>query len=151
MSIAPTVEAGLNRAGVSYELIPHRPTANSTHTARAAHIPGDRLAKCVMLQDDVGYLMAVVPATTRVDLGALHSWLHRDLGLSTERELAPLFRDCEPGAIPPLANLYGIVTILDDRLLDGQDVYFESGDHCALVHVSGRDFVKLMGNARCGT
>lgn len=147
MSIAPSVESFLSRAGVAYDIVSHPHTSNSTHTAQAAHVPGDRVAKCVMLEDDGGYLMAVLPATHYVDLGALHQRYGRELGLATEGELGSLFVDCEQGAMPPLGEAYGIDAIVDQSLIGVDDIYFEAGDHCALVHVSGRDFLKLMGDA----
>jgi Ala-tRNA(Pro) deacylase len=147
MTIAASVESYLAHAGVHYDVITHPHTSNSTYSAQAAHVPGDRLAKCVMLEDGQGYVMAVLPATHRVNLGALRQRLGRDLGLATENELAGLFVDCEPGAIPPLGEAYGVDAIVDQSLIGAQDVYFEAGDHCALVHVSGSDFVKLMGDA----
>ena len=95
-------------------------------------------------------VMAVLPATHMVDLGAVRQQLGRDVGLATESELAGLFMDCEPGAIPPLGQAYGVEAIIDESLARAEDIYFEAGDHCALVHVSGKDFLKLMGNAPFG-
>lgn len=89
----------------------------------------------------------MLPAARKVDLGALHRRLGRKLGLATESELARLFADCEPGAIPPLGDVYGIDSIVDNSLVGEQDIYFESGDHCALVRVSGAEFLRLMGDA----
>ena len=150
MTIAASVQDCLAREGVLYDMIAHERTRDSNHTAQAAHIPGDRLAKCVMLEDDKGYLMAVIPASHMVDLGAVHRQLNRALGLSTDRELVELFKDCEPGALPPVGLAYGIDTILDQSLVDAPDVYFEAGDHQSLVHVSGSEFLKLMVNAPRG-
>jgi Ala-tRNA(Pro) deacylase len=150
VTIAASVEGYLAREGVGYGTILHEPTRDSSHSAQAAHIPGDRLAKCVMLADDQGYLMAVIPATHKVDLGALHRALNRNLGLATDRELVELFKDCEPGALPPLGRAYGIDAIIDESLVDSPDIYFEAGDHRALVHLDGSDFQKVMGNVLRG-
>jgi Ala-tRNA(Pro) deacylase len=146
MSIAATVQTCLSEAGVSYDIIEHPRTSNSTHTAEAAHVSGARLAKSVVLEDGERFLMAVVPATLSVDLGALHRQWGREIGLATEEEVSKLFTDCEPGAVPPLGQRYGIETILDETFVATEDVYFEGGDHRALVHVNGSDFLKLMGN-----
>ncbi len=89
-------------------------------------------------------------ASHKVDLGAVHRQLNRALGLATDRELVELFKDCEPGALPPLGLAYGIDTILDQSLVDAPDIYFEAGDHQALVHVSGSGYIKLMANALRG-
>lgn len=148
MTIAASVQKYLKREGISYELLGHARTTSSTRTAEAAHVPGAHLAKGTVLKDDEGYLIAVVPATRRVDLGAIHKTLDRPLGLATEDELEELFIDCEPGAVPPLGAAYGIKTILDDSLMEADDIYFEAGDHEGLVHVSGTDFRKLMAGAK---
>jgi Ala-tRNA(Pro) deacylase len=91
--------------------------------------------------------MAVVPATHSVDIGALCRRFGREIGLAAEEDVAKLFADCEPGAAPPLGQVYGVETILDEAFVDAEDVYFEGGDHRALVHVNGSDFLKLMGDA----
>jgi Ala-tRNA(Pro) deacylase len=137
----------LGREGVGYNTVMHSSTHDSAHSAQAAHIPGDQLAKCVLLEDENGYLMAVLPATHKLDLQAVRDELRRPLELATEREIVELFRDCEPGAIPPLPRAYGIEAVVDQSLADIADVYFEAGDHVSLIHVSGRDFLKLMSDA----
>jgi prolyl-tRNA editing enzyme YbaK/EbsC (Cys-tRNA(Pro) deacylase) len=40
--------------------------------------------------------------------------------------------------------------ILDERLVGSPEIYFGAGDHVALVHVSGTDFLKLMADAPRG-
>src|SRR5882724_11566181 len=150
MTIAATVQEHLSRESVRYEVISHEHTRDSSHSAQAAHIPGDQLAKCVILEDGEGYLMAVLPATHKVDLGAVHRQLNRKVGLATDREIADLFRDCEPGAIPPLGRAYGMKTILDVSMMGSHDIYFEAGDHVALIHVTGKDFLRLMADAPRG-
>jgi Ala-tRNA(Pro) deacylase len=150
MTIAASVQNYLSREGVPYETLLHAHTWDSTHTAQAAHVPGDRLAKGVVLEDDKGYLMAVIPATHKVDLGAVRHELKRELGLATDSELADLFKDCERGALPPLGKAYGMEVILDQSLIGAPDIYFEAGDHVALIHVSGKDFLTLMSGAPQG-
>jgi Ala-tRNA(Pro) deacylase len=55
-----------------------------------------------------------------------------------------LFRDCDSGAVPALANAYDLPVIWDDRLLKVADIYIEAGDHEHLVHLLGRDFREMM-------
>jgi Ala-tRNA(Pro) deacylase len=147
MTIPVSIQEYLDRLGVRYEVIGHSPTHDAAHTAQAAHVPGDRLAKSVVLEDDSGYLMAVIPTSHRLDLQAIDQELGRELGLAGERALQDLFEDCEPGAIPPLGQAYGIDVVIDRSLEDIPDVYFEGGDHRSLIHVSGPDFRRLMANS----
>ncbi|OGT80088.1 MAG: hypothetical protein A3H91_16885 [Gammaproteobacteria bacterium RIFCSPLOWO2_02_FULL_61_13] len=150
MSVSTTVQNCIIREGIHYDVIGHPSTRDSMHTAEAAHIPGDQLAKCVLLEDETGFLMAIVPATHRVELGALRRQLSRRLGLATEAELGGLFTDCQPGAIPPLGMAYGIETVLDESLTECTDIYFEAGDHLNIVRVTGKYFLKLLVGSRRG-
>lgn len=150
MTIATTLRNYLDRNGVDYDLIPHLHTTSSQASAQAAHVSGDQMAKSVLLEDEQGYMLAVIPATHRLDLGVLHKDFDRLLGLATEDEIGQVFKDCDQGAIPALGEAYGLPVIFDERLADTPDIYFEAGDHEDLVHVRSADFVKLMSHAQRG-
>ena len=144
MSIARRLKWYLDAREVEYEVLPHPPSSTSEETARKAAIPPQRLAKSVLLEDDRGYVMAVIPASHRIDVAELSAQLHRDLVLASERELAELFHDCEPGAMPALGPPYRVPTVYDDALCDLEDVYFEAGDHEDLVHMDAASFLLLL-------
>lgn len=150
MAISKCLKDYLDSHGVDYRIITHRHTSNSAETAEVAHISGDQLAKSILLEDENGYFLVVVPASRRVDLGTLHRRLRRQVGLATEDELKDLFADCDVGAIPPVGEAFGIPSFVDVSLDDSLDVYFEAGDHEALVHMSGRQFRQLTSHAQHG-
>ena len=145
MTIATSVREYLDRKHVKYEVIVHPPTQDAAHSAELAHVSGDKLAKAVILEDDNGYLMVVLPASHKLDLAVLGQELHREgLTFAGERELTTLFKDCERGAVPPLGLPYDIETVLDRSLADASEVYFEAGDHLTLIRLKGGDFRRLM-------
>ncbi|MBI3938484.1 MAG: YbaK/EbsC family protein [Betaproteobacteria bacterium] len=148
MSIAHTVQNYMVQRGIAYEIVNHPHTLSSMETAAAAHVSGDRVAKAVILEDDDGYVLAVVPSTHHVRINALSAQLQRKLRLATEMELARLFGDCEPGAIPPVGTAYGLPTVIEEDLAQQPEVYFEAGDHEGLIRVRRDDFMRLMTGAR---
>lgn len=148
MGIAITLQDYLDKSGIDYDILPHSHTTSSIGTAKVTGISGDYIAKSVILEDEDGYIMAVIPATYHVELGKLSHQLERRLGLATELELAELFVDCNLGAIPPIGEAYHLDVVIDDSLSKCPDVYFEAGDHADLIHMRGYDFQKLMQNAR---
>ncbi len=151
MGIARTVESHLQKHRIAYDLIPHPHTASSKETAMVTRVPPQHIAKAVVLGDDRGFLlMAVVPGDRYVEVKTLSRRLGRDLHLLSEQRLTPVFHDCEPGAIPPLGPLYGMETILDNKLIGLPEVYFEAGDHEELIRVNGEQFVRLLKEARHG-
>ena len=147
MSIAPTVIQALKFKGVDYSLVSHPHTSTSAGSAHAAHLPESELAKAVLLKDAGGFVLAVLPADSTLDLGRVGRVLHRNMTLASEGDLAEAFFDCEPGAVPAVGEEYLIPTIVDLRLQDLEEVFFEAGDHEQLVHVSSGGFARLMEEA----
>ena len=91
MAIANRLADYLIEQDADFELISHPHSSTSMESAQLAHVPGALLAKSVVLEDDRGYLLAVIPASCKLDLGELHRQTNRNLGLATEYELGALF------------------------------------------------------------
>ena len=148
MSLSPTVRRYLDDRHIAYEVVTHGRTLDSLHTAEAAHVPGAYLAKAVVLKDEKGYLVAVMPATYRLKLPHVHEATGRHrLEMAMEDELEGLFEDCDFGAVPAVAGAYGLNAMWDQSLRYAETVFFEGGDHESLVQVKADDFRTLMGTA----
>src|SRR6185312_351072 len=148
MPIAQTLKKYLTKKRVKYDVIAHELTNSSMQTAEACHIPGDRLAKAVLLRDEVGYALAVLPASHHIRLSELRRQFGDDVELATEHEVEDLFQDCARGAIPVLGECYGLDVVVDDSIEEQPEVYFEGGDHATLVHMSHAQFAGLTATAR---
>ena len=151
MTIALTLERYLDAKNVKYDMIAHQPTMSSVQTAQACHIPGDRLAKAVVLRDEVGYALAVLPASHHIRLSELRRQFGDDVTLATEREIEELFEDCVRGAIPAIGECYGLDMVVDDSIEEQPEVYFEGGDHATLVHMTHAQFARMTAEARHGS
>lgn len=144
MGIAITLQQFLEAQGVPYEVLEHKRTGCSQRTADASHVPSDCLAKGVVVKHRDGYVLTIVPASRQVRLEEVGSWLKRPVAMATEEEASALFPDCAQGAIPPIAAAYGLTAVVDASLEGHEHIYFEGGDHRALVHVTGAQFHRLM-------
>lgn len=150
MPVAKTVVSYLQSRQIPYTIVPHRRTMSSRETAEVAHVSAERLAKAVVFWDRQGYLMAVLPGDRHVGVEMLSDKLGRHLELAEESRIAPVFKDCDPGAIPPIGPAYGMETIVDDSLVGQPEIYFEAGDHEDLVCVEGEQFLRMLNQARHG-
>ncbi|MCW8944362.1 MAG: YbaK/EbsC family protein [Sedimenticola sp.] len=148
MGIAITLQEYLLDHDSKFEVIEHTRTGSALETSEVAHIPGDQLAKSVLLGDEDRYLLAVIPATHRLEIGKLSDIVKHKLQLITESEMAGAFSDCEVGAMPPIGEAYGIDTWIDPSLLEQPEVYFECGDHHSLIRMSGEEFRELLKGTR---
>jgi Ala-tRNA(Pro) deacylase len=152
MTIANKLESYLLQQETSYQLTAHEHSSFSMDTAEKAHIPGDALAKGILVKEEKGYLLVVLPSDYHIELETLRTLLRQEVELASESEVGTLFNDCDPGAVPPIGAAYGIKTIWDPNTSLGQlnDIYFEAGDHDHLIHVSGEQFHELMASAERG-
>ena len=144
MAIAIKLKQYLDNEHVDYDLVQHPYADTSMFVAQTAHISGEQIAKGVLLHDDDGYLLAIVPATHKVRLGKLSKKFKRHLCLADEDEINDLFDDCSIGAIPPLGKAYNVDVVCDDCFEKRIDIYLEAGDHTSLVRVSKDDFWMLL-------
>jgi Ala-tRNA(Pro) deacylase len=150
MTIASSVMNTLTSVHTDYQVVVHPKSFSSVETAVAAHVADDHIAKGVLLKDPSGYLLAVIPASHWVDFQRLREELGRELQLANEDEIEQLFGDCDPGAVPPLGETYGVETVLDESLMSLAYVYFEAGDHEQLIKVDAEQFKNLMQGVRHG-
>ena len=147
MGIALTLQSYFGDHHVAYDVTRHARTGNSSRTAEACHVPGERLAKGVVLKSATGYILAVLPASKRIAIEAVEKVTGAPVILASEQEASMLFPDCETGAVPVFAEAYGIPAVIDEELDDAEDIYCEGGDHMSLVHMKGREFRELMSGA----
>jgi len=143
MSIAPTLQKYLIDENIQFEEIAHEPTMSSARIAQTCHIPGDRLAKGIVLRRDGEYMLAVMPASRRLRMPELRAALDSDVDMADEAEINELFRDCVHGAVPAIGKCYGLNLIVDDSINAQPDIYMEAGDHQTLLHLSQAQFTRL--------
>lgn len=147
MTASKSITDFLARECADYSLVKHPRSESSDKTAEAAHISGEKLAKGILLKDNRGYVLAVIPASHALETGSLGQKIRRPLVMASETEIARVFADCEVGAIPILGKAYGLTTVVDHVLCAQEEVYFEAGDHEVLIRINGADFKRFMKDA----
>ena len=138
------VQEFLQAESVPFEVLPHRSTYTAQHLAHTLDVPGDNVAKTVLLNVDDEFVLAVLPATHQVSLSMLKDCLHaRSVKLATEEELERVFPDCERGVAPPFGTQYGLATIVDRSLTDDEHIVFEGNSHCEAIYLRYYDYAKI--------
>jgi Ala-tRNA(Pro) deacylase len=147
MAANSRLQALFAKSRIEYEILSHREAFTAQEVAQAAHERGRRVAKVVLLRarrDD--YLMAVVPASCHVDLDIVEriSGL-KGLVVASEGEVLRVFPDCEPGAMPPFGNLYGLPTYLDECFARQEQIIFQDGNHHEVIRMPFAEYERLAG------
>jgi Ala-tRNA(Pro) deacylase len=135
----------LEGQGVDHTLIEHAPTMSASAEARATHYPPEEVAKTVVLHDGSRYVIAVIPASQRLDLHKLRVLLgaSRSLRLSTEEEIARDFPSLEVGAVPPFGPMVPAAEVIDRALLGKPRILCPAGDHRHSLTVDPNDVVRV--------
>lgn len=137
----------LDAAGVPYQVMEHEPTMSATAEAAQTQRPASEVAKTVVLQDGDNYVLAVVPASERIDLHKVREILgaSKTLRLATEAEIARDFPTLEVGAAPPFGPMTPRAEVIDHRVLQSDRVVCAGGDHTHSVVLDPRDVVRITG------
>jgi Ala-tRNA(Pro) deacylase len=138
------LEQYLNENAVAYTAQQHQRAYSAQQIAALEHVSGKQFAKVVMVLADGEPAMMVVPASSWLRLDHAGAALHsNDVRMASEIEFAPLFPDCEVGAMPPFGNLYGVPVYVDDSLARNEDIVIQAGSHTDTIRLSYIDFERL--------
>ncbi len=146
MSIISRLKKYFEESNVEFSVINHPPLYTAQELAAFLHVKGRYLAKVVMLKSlerEGRFLMAVVPAPCKVDLEKVKA-IYGNVRIATEDEFRILFPDCEPGAMPPFGNLYGIDVLMDSSLRTQYEIYFRGGSHFQAVKMKTDEYIKIV-------
>ncbi len=128
---------------VDFEAVLHPPAYTASRRAKYLRVTGTQVAKTVLLAVGNQFVMAVLPATHRVDLNKVAKRLQAPTRLATDKEIADHFLDCEWGAMTPFAALYGLTTILDQSIDLDSTIMMTAQRHGMTIRLLCRDFERL--------
>lgn len=142
--LCPRLHHFLDEHHSHYTPLPHERTETAVQTAAAVHVPRQNFAKTVMLRIDGRLSMLVMPSNYHADLHRLGLALGgAAVELAHEDEFRNVFSDCEPGAMPPFGNLYGVPVYVDSRLAAHERIAFNAGTHTDAVRMPYAEFEQL--------
>ncbi len=143
MAIPGKLTKHLNERKIPYRTSCHPEAFTALQSAQAAHVPPSMFAKSVLVNVDGMIRMVVLPATERVDMPRLRKCLEAKTSrLAAESEFAPLFQDCDIGAMPIFGSLYGIQVLLCEELAELPEIAFTAGTHRDIVRIRVSDYLR---------
>jgi Ala-tRNA(Pro) deacylase len=145
MSMLQRCQKYLKEHAIRYSHSIHAPADTARAVAVAECMPPHSLAKVVVYFGDNGYGMLVLPADCFVDFREVHRLLGlRGIRLAAESELIDMFRDCEPGAMPPFGNLFELPVLVDESIATAEFMAFNAGTHQDVIRMRVADFHDLV-------
>jgi HD-like signal output (HDOD) protein/prolyl-tRNA editing enzyme YbaK/EbsC (Cys-tRNA(Pro) deacylase) len=112
-------------------------------TAALAEIPLENIVKPVLLKSGKAYLMAIVRGDQKPDLEAINRLFKREFEPCSVSEIQELMPGCDPQALPPLAEPFGLRAIQDKSIDAMSKVYFATGVAGLFISAEAEDFAHL--------
>jgi Ala-tRNA(Pro) deacylase len=135
----------LDRFRVKYFITYHSAAYTAMEIAAAAHIPGKKLAKPVMVRLDGELAMIVIPAPQRLNFKRLATETGcKNATLASEVDFQFAFPGCEIGAMPPFGNLWHVPVYVGASLVRDDYISFNAGSHTEVMTLAFRDFMGLV-------
>jgi Ala-tRNA(Pro) deacylase len=133
----------LREQHIPYEVQLHRPVIASADMAAELHESAEHVAKVVIAQTAEQFVMLVVPASEQVDFKRVTRLLKVHAEAARERDFKTRFPDCEPGAMPPFGEFYGMPLYVDEALTHTTKLAFQAGTHRHALKLNTSDYMRL--------
>ena len=144
MKCRERMEKYLRENGVGFEVKTHDQAFTMQEVAAALHVPGNQVAKVVIVCADKDKVMLVLPAPYRMNVDLVRDLVGaKTIRLAKEEEFSDLFPDCATGAMPPFGNLYGVPVYVDRSMAEEPDMVFRIGTHRETMKIAYADYVRL--------
>jgi len=139
-----TLRKYLDDHQVEYVVMTHSKAYTAQRIAARAHVPGNEMAKSVMIKVDGELKITVLRAPDKVSLAKVNKLFKAGkVELAHESEFEEKFPDCEVGAMPPFGNLYDLDVLVDEKLSKDESIVFNACSHLELIRMSYKDYEKL--------
>ena len=143
MPIPKKVESYLKKTNKKFEEISHKTVYTAYDLAQTLKKELKSIAKTLVIQADKAYILAIVPASARLDLKKLKKALGvKKISIPDEKIMIKVFR-VKPGAISAFGKLHKVKTVIDKSLTKVKDIILQTGSFTDSVRMKVKDFIEI--------
>lgn len=147
MPVPTSVESLLNKRNVHYQVSNVPLDEHEKAIWHDQYLRNMSAAKSVILQDAGGRVQVIHAADTLLDLNAVNRQLGRELHAASPEEVQKFCLSHNLQTIPALPKLTGLLTLVDKRVLDRNELWADSGNDDQLLRFSREEFQQILEDA----
>ena len=145
MAISKKILKYLDSAKIGYKPLKHKTVYTAYDVAQTLRAKLNEIAKTLVVRVDKIYLLAVLPASRRLDLGKLKKIAKaKKIEIAKENVMQKIFK-VKPGAVTPFGALYKTPVFVDKALLRSKKIIAGAGTHEDSVIMTTKNFLKASG------
>lgn len=143
MSIPKKTKDYLDKKMAHYEPLVHKTVYTAYDAAQTLRKELKEIAKSLLIATDKAYVIAVVPAHMRLDLGKLKKALKaKKVSIPKEQVMIKVFK-VKPGSMTAFGGLHKVEVWADKSLLKVKDIILSAGSFTDSVRMKTKDFIEL--------
>ena len=143
MAIPAKTKAYLDKKLARYEVLSHKTVYTAYDAAQTLRRELKEIAKSLLIAADKPYIIAVIPAHLRLDLGKLKASLRaKKVSIPREQVMIKIFK-VKPGAMTAFGGLHKVEVWADKSLLKTKDVILSAGSFTDSVRMKVKDFLQM--------
>ena len=143
MAIPKQTKKYLDKQMTKYDELAHKTVYTAYDLAQTLRKELKEIAKSLLIATDKAYVIAVVPAHMRIDLGKLKKVLKaKKVSIPNEKIMVKIFR-VRPGAMTAFGGLHKAEVLVDRSLLKVKEVILSAGSFTDSVRMKTKDFIDL--------
>lgn len=142
MAIPSKIIKYLDVAKASYKVVKHKTVYTAYDAAQTLKAKLGDIAKTLVVKADKIYVLAVLPASRRLDLGKLKKIVKaKKIEIAKENVMKKMFK-VKPGAVTPFGEIYKIPVFIDKSLLKAKKIIAGAGTYEDSVVMAAKNFLK---------
>lgn len=143
MSIPQKVKNYLDKNKVKYEVLAHKCVYTAYDLANTTKKKLSEIAKTLVVKADAKYILVVMPAHYRLDLGKLKKVLKaKKVEIAKENVMKKIFK-VKPGAMTPFGALHKTEVVVDKALAKSKEALFSAGSFTDSLRMKVKDYINL--------
>jgi Cys-tRNA(Pro)/Cys-tRNA(Cys) deacylase len=143
MAVPKNVKKYLDKKMAKYDELTHKTVYTAYDAAQTLRKELKDIAKSLLVAADKAYVIAVVPAHMKIDLGKLKSALRvKKISIPDEKVMLKVFK-VKPGTITAFGGLHQVEVWADKSLLKTKEVILSAGSFTDSVRMKVKDFLEI--------
>lgn len=143
MAIPKKTKTYLDKKLAKYDEITHKTVYTAYDAAQTLKKELKDIAKSLLIAADKAYIIAVVPANMKIDLGKLKKALKvKKVSIPNEKLMVKVFK-VKPGAMTAFGGLHQVEVWVDKSLLKTKEIILSAGSFTDSVRMKVKDFIEM--------
>ncbi|MBU1146038.1 YbaK/EbsC family protein [Patescibacteria group bacterium] len=145
MAIPKKLLSYLDKSKIGYKIVRHKTVYTAYDAAQTLGVKLGEIAKTLLIKADKNYLLAVLPASHKLDFGKLKKLVKaKKIEIAKEGMMKKMFK-IKPGALSPFGQIYKVPVYVDKGILKAKKIIAGAGTFEESVAMTAKNFLKATG------